>query len=435
MNGQLDWKNNPQYDEFVIRRLQENMPIVNIVKGFNEFFGTNVTANTLSKRRYNNRELYQSQGVEVQPKGVLQKSFEEVEEDIYTGVTSVNGKSDGSIDVQGVLKMSPDRLADNDYLLEMFGYDKDEWEVVSSSSTVWDGAIKGGKQKMYRCKITVKRKLVPLSLQSITDVVGNVKRKPLVAKAEEYVGRDMNSVLLIPMYDKHFGVNDYNHYKHEVKHINNTIAFATPELTVIALGGDLFHNDSIIHGITTRGTVIEKVDMVQAIQDFIKYFDEILDSAYSHSKKVKVISVAGNHDTTVGYLVAMALKFKWEDYSEVVEFDIDFAFRKAILHKGVMLGFAHGDKARKNIAQIFSNEFPEMWGKSKYREIIVGHLHSGKAEKPLYEDVGGATVRQMASSGKVDDWHKQEGYIMATSSAQTMFYNEHGLIRLDVYPN
>lgn len=414
----LDWKKNPHYDKLVLNMTENGHTNAEIAEHFTQMIGSEVKANQISKRKYNNSEYYASNGVKVQGKGALQKHFQETADDVL-GLKGVNTKPDGSVELDGTMVANSDQLADDDYLLEMFGYDKDVWTVVSSSSTIWDGAVKGGKQKMYRCKVTVKRKVVPLSLEKITSIVSTVK--PIKVKDLTPAMSTKGATMLIPMYDKHFGISDLNHYSHEMNQIATEMAFYSPETTIISLGGDIFHNDSIVHGTTTKGTIIDKVDMIQAIGDFIVYFDTIMEQAVRHSDRIVVVAVAGNHDTTIGYLVAQMLEIKWSNYDKV-EFDVSFGYRKAIVVDDVFLGFAHGDKARKNIAQLFANEFPELWGKAHYREVLVGHLHSNKGEKPMYEDVMGCMVRQMPSYNKLDDYHTFNGYTMATAQTLTLTY-------------
>ena len=74
-------------------------------------------------------------------------------------------------------------------------------------------------------------------------------------------------MLEIPLFDMHWGVSFMDDYKHILSDLLQLMNSKTWDKIVIPFGQDFFHNDSIVNGQTTKGTVIEKVDMIRAVKE------------------------------------------------------------------------------------------------------------------------------------------------------------------------
>jgi hypothetical protein len=70
------------------------------------------------------------------------------------------------------------------------------------------------------------------------------------------------------------------------------------------------------------------------------------------------------------------------------------------------IGITHGDKARKDIHNIFPVEFPIEWAKAECREIHMGHYHIEDMK-----DRFGTMVRTLSTGNKTDKWHKDFGFV------------------------
>ena len=174
---------------------------------------------------------------------------------------------------------------------------------------------------------------------------------------------------------------------------------------IIPVGQDLFHNDSIVNGITSKGTPIEKVSLKKAVYDAKTFYFNIIDAAIDSANEVKVIYSPGNHDKTVGWLFVQILL---ERYGKDIV-DDSLAERKAVWWNGCFIGITHGEK-RTDTAQglrgKFTIEFPALFATAKVREIHTGHLHSESSK-----DEYGVQVRRMSTGNKDDDWTTDEGYM------------------------
>ena len=222
---------------------------------------------------------------------------------------------------------------------------------------------------------------------------------PIVHKTIENV----EGMLEIPLFDMHFGIADIDFYRDTLEEILSIVNSKHWDRIVIPVGQDLFHNDSISKGVTTKGTLIEKVNLKQAVYDAKTFYFNLIDTAIESANEVSVIYSPGNHDKTVGWLFVQILK---ERYGDIV--DDSTAERKAVWWKGCFIGITHGDKHTDNVNGLrgkFTMEFPALFAAATVREIHAGHLHREDSR-----DEYGVQVRRMSSGNKDDDWTTEEGY-------------------------
>ena len=213
-----------------------------------------------------------------------------------------------------------------------------------------------------------------------------------------------DGMLEIPLFDMHFGVADLEYYKDTLAEILAIIASKKWDKIIIPVGQDLFHNDSIVNGVTTKGTLIEKVGLKKAVYDAKTFYYNIIDAAIGNANEVKVIYSPGNHDKTVGWLFVQILLERYG--KEIV--DDSLADRKAVLWNGCFIGITHGDKktdTAQGLRGKFTIEFPALFATAKVREIHTGHLH-----RESTMDEYGVLVRRMSTGNKDDEWTETEGY-------------------------
>lgn len=237
----------------------------------------------------------------------------------------------------------------------------------------------------------------------IEELIEAIKDNTPIAQVQPKVSEEAEGMLEIPLFDMHFGIADMDYYRHTLGEILEIVADRRWDMIVIPVGQDLFHNDSIVKGVTTKGTLIEKVDLKKAIYDAKTFYFNLIDTAIQNANEVSVIYSPGNHDKTVGWLFVQILK---ERYGDIV--DDSTAERKAIWWKGCFIGITHGDKNTDNVNGLrgkFTMEFPTLFALAKVREIHTGHLHREDSR-----DEYGVQVRRMSSGNKDDDWTAGEGY-------------------------
>lgn len=241
--------------------------------------------------------------------------------------------------------------------------------------------------------------------EGFNELLEAIRDSTPVADVQPKVIEEADGMLEIPLFDMHFGIADFAFYKDTLESILGIVTSKHWDLIVIPVGQDLFHNDSISKGITTKGTLIEKVDLKQAMYDAKTFYFNLIDKAIESSNEVKVIYSPGNHDKTVGWIFTQVLL---ERYGGIV--DDSTRDRKALLWNGCFLGITHGDKGNDTAAGLrgkFTKEFPALYAIANIREIHVGHLHREGESKDEY----GIQIRRLSTKNKDDEWTTEEGFM------------------------
>lgn len=212
-------------------------------------------------------------------------------------------------------------------------------------------------------------------------------------------------MLEIPLFDMHWGVAYMDYYAPVLTELLDLINSRTWDKIVIPFGQDFFHNDSIINGQTTKGTQIEKVDMMKAVKEAKTFIYALIDTAIHRANEVKVIYTAGNHDRSISWMFMQVLLERYGP--EVVDDSLEY--RKVINYGRNSIMITHGDSKQataKNLAHIFPITFPAEFAYADVREVHAGHLHH-EAEADIY----GVMVRRLSSGGKVDGWSDREDFV------------------------
>lgn len=239
----------------------------------------------------------------------------------------------------------------------------------------------------------------------IEEVLAAIRDNTPTAQVRPKVVEEAEGMLEIPLFDMHFGIADFNHYESTLAEILGIVSSKHWDKIVIPVGQDLFHNDSIAKGITTKGTLIEKVDLTKAVRDAMTFYYNLIDTALKHSNNVDVIYSPGNHDKTVGWMFTQILKAR---YGDIV--DDSTRTRKAVWWNGCFVGVTHGDKGNDSAAGLrgkFTKEFPTLYATAKVREIHVGHLHRESDSRDEY----GIQIRRLCTKNKDDEWTDDEGFM------------------------
>ena len=236
--------------------------------------------------------------------------------------------------------------------------------------------------------------------------------KALSEKIEkyEYIPRALDNsfdMLEIPLFDMHWGVAFMDHYESTLNSILDIMHSHPWKRIVIPFGQDFFHNDSIVNGHTTKGTVIEKVDMTRAVKEGRKFMCALIENAIECADEVRVLYSPGNHDRSISWMFLQVLLERYG--AEIVDDTLEY--RKAFTYGRNAVMVTHGDSKQatsRNLAHIFPIAFPEEFANANVREVHAGHLH-----RESEEDVYGVMVRRLSSGNCTDDWSDREDFIGA----------------------
>ena len=212
-------------------------------------------------------------------------------------------------------------------------------------------------------------------------------------------------MLEIPLFDMHWGVAFFENYETVLNDILELIYSRHWDRIVIPFGQDFFHNDSVVNAVTTKGTVIEKVDMIRAVKEGRQFITAVIDAALNNSNETTVIYSPGNHDRSISWMFMQVLLERY-GYDVV---DDSMEYRKIIVYGKNSIMVTHGDSKQataKNLAHIFPISYPEEFAQATTREVHAGHLHH-ESEADIY----GVMVRRLSSGVTVDDWSNRQDFI------------------------
>lgn len=330
-----------------------------------------------------------------------------------------------------------------DDLIDYAQIDLNEYEVVSCEVSKWDVVMNtgDGAETVPAYRVFAKFKKRQIAGISVKDAVNSLIKgvngaTSTPAKATPYKG-DLWQVLVVA--DPHFGKyswkgstgdQDYDLKIAEDLFRASTYALVDRGITMgagkltLALLGDVFHYDNI-QGMTTSGTLQDRDGRVQKMLEVgTRAITSLIEYIKSKGVQTDVVIVPGNHDETLTWALHRILLERYRADSTVLVED-SYLSRKYKSWGKNLIGFTHGDKAKKKLPQIMSIEAQKEWGNAKFREIHTGHLHNISST----ETIDGVIVRIAPSICPPDEWHMKQGYIGARRGTESFIYDKNrGLV-------
>lgn len=337
-------------------------------------------------------------------------------EKVYVEKHVIN--NDGSRISDKLIAMSDNDSKSVDFLLKAHGFDINEWELVKVENNIWNTNNKlRGIETLYSSRLSVKPKINGINWGELLETIKETK--PIAVKLEKLDITEKH-LLEIPLFDAHFGISDFEYYKPTQSKIYELLSSKHWEEVLFIVGQDMLHVDNF-RGQTANGTQIEQINFVKAWNDCRTFYELLIEKAIKQSRYVKIMYAKGNHDESMSWAFVQMMK---EKYPQVFV-DDEIKERKIHSFNSVFIGVTHGDKARKNLHNIFPIEFPMEWARAKVKEIHTGHLHVQEDK-----DIFGMMVRTLATRNKTDDWHKTNGFVGAHKRFMLFEYSEEELERI-----
>ena len=353
--------------------------------------------------------------------------------------------SNGSQTSSKLLKMNEQQNKNPAFLLEAHGYDSKEWMILSSKSSIWNTNSKeNGIQDLYSSKITVKPLTEGIKLEDIENHFKNYKphfnsKSPIIKNSKK--------MFELPIVDLHIGKMAWGSESGEnfdskilkdnfyqiLSDILNKISGQSFEKIIFPFGNDLLNTDNM-EGNTTGGT---RQDNDLRIQKMFNIGSEMMIDMISELQKiapVEVLLVTGNHSRLTEFYLSRLLEAYFRNCSHIT-FDNRPCKRKYVEYGNSLIGFSHGETEKTRIGGLMPVEVPEMWGRTKYREFHLGHLHSEQAKqaegivfKKQIQESDGLIIRHLPSITGSDVWHYNSAYVGAIRKTQGFIYDkEYGL--------
>lgn len=335
-----------------------------------------------------------------------------VDEESNTGSVIVKKSSDGNYSSERELLLADDELQDEDALLRYHGYDPEKWEIKTSTNAKNSRETNQGTKHTYNSRVTVS----PRRVKEIDIAINTLKNTVAPIRVKNINKGSTN--LVLPQPDVHFGITTIEDIDKHVQNISRVMSKGY-DIIVIEQLGDLFHSSQMQASQTLKGTLLDEVNMVDAVEDAKTYFDFLITNAIKNSNKVIVKQMAGNHSGNLEYMFMEYLKAKYPQ----IEVDNNIKYRYAYLlgHVGIML--AHGDYAQKDLPMLFANEYKEVWSLSENRFIHKGHYHKEKTV-----DDGGVLSQQFGTLKPNDKYEISNGWTLSKKTMYALEYSDTDLI-------
>lgn len=325
----------------------------------------------------------------------------------------VERHADGSIEKLKSIEMTEEQSKDDGFLLKAHGFDPEKWEIINAKTGFWEqNSNNSGKTKLYSSRITVKPIKNEFSIDKVIEQLTQEVKPYLIPKN---TFKSKNNMVL-PLADMHFGITKLHDLE---QHIDNMLPKLQQEhdIFVIEQLGDLFHSSQMWSTQTMKGTLLDEVDMVEAVDDAKTFFDIIIKNI--NANKIIIKQMAGNHSGNMEYMFMEYLKAKYPD----VEVDNNVKYRDAYLLGNVGIMLAHGDFARKGLISLFPNEFKRIWGLSEQAYIHSGHFHTQKTT-----DEGGIVWQQFGTIKPNDKYEISNGWTLSKKTLYLLEYSEDALV-------
>ena len=241
---------------------------------------------------------------------------------------------------------------------------------------------------------------------------------------------------IYPIFDAHIGMRASA--DESGKDVNNEIAervitngigqciaaSPTSEQAIVLIGGDALHaNDQTAQTPQSKHVLDVASSFEDALDIAIKTFAFCIEMAASKHGKVTVGVIGGNHDRDSYLAIMYALRERYRDSSfiDVQKKSGDFF----VMEWGkVMICAHHGDKAKaERLVMHMANEWPELWGRTKFRFYFTGHMHHLKQQ-----DIGGVQVEQLRAATARDAYASSHGYSSRPELQAITYHKDNGEI-------
>jgi len=358
---------------------------------------------------------------------------------------------------QVTLKLANVQINNLEEALAYSKVDLSIWEVERHIFNTWTTSAKlpagEGFQKItnIQVKIWFRKKIEPKLKTDWNNFLEEIKnfapnyisyKQNLINKYESLIDKKYSLEISVP--DLHIGklghrdeVGENFDTKIAIQRYNESIdkllanilhLKGSIEEIVLPIGNDMLNTDNK-NNTTTAGTP-QSVDS-RWYQMFWKAKNLLINTIdkLSMIAPVKVIVVSGNHDSLNMFHLGDSI-LSWYRNSDRVEVNNDPTQRKYYTYGTNLIGFTHGNEEKhQELGLIMATEKPELWSKSKFREIHLGHFHSRKVIKYTeVQEFQGFKIRILPSLSGTDAWHNSKGYMSIKSAVAFLYDKDNGLV-------
>ena len=297
-------------------------------------------------------------------------------------------------------------------LLEFVGLDPDEFAIKQSGSYFNQYADKTS------LRIAFDRREKPFNIDFYLDKVNSYEFKKKAVERVLSANNDMYAVL--PLYDMHFGFADSDEYFDKIGKVVAELQARPVKELLIILGGDYLHSETA-DGITSSGTSIDSIDLMQAVTDATNFITAMTRATAAYAVNVKVIAIDGNHDRTSSQIMYHTLNAMGVD----IEYTGEFASYQL---GNVPVVMYHGGGVKKNrlrdtdYLKFIKSEMPDVLIQSLKTGNDIhwfqGHYHT------TTEKTDSVYIHQVPAITKTSGWEKSNGFVGSLNGMKIYYFDE-----------
>lgn len=203
------------------------------------------------------------------------------------------------------------------------------------------------------------------------------------------------------------------------------------ELAILNQLGDLLHYDGL-ESVTPTSHHILDADgrFTKMVEVAVRVLRRVIDMLLAKHSKVHLVLAEGNHDMASSVWLRTMFKALYEKEPRITV--DDSALPYYVIECGKVMHVFHHSHLKKNeqLPLLVAAQFPEIWGRTKYRYIHTGNLHH-RWEK----EFSGVTVIQHPTLAARDAYAARGGWIAHRAMDTITFHNEYGQVgRVTVCP-
>lgn len=297
-------------------------------------------------------------------------------------------------------------------LLEFVGLNPNEFAIKQSGSYFNQYADKTS------LRIAFERREKPFDVDLYLDKVNNYEftKKP----SESVLGVNNSMYAVIPLYDMHFGFSDSSEYFGKIGEVVDELQARPVKELLIILGGDYLHSETA-EGVTSSGTSIDSIDLMQAVTDATNFITAITGATSEYAGKVKVVAIDGNHDQTSSQIMYHTLNAMGVD----IEYTGEFASYQL---GNVPVVMYHGGGVKKNrlkdtdYLKFIKAEMPDVLMQSLQTGNDIhwfqGHYHT------TTEKTDSLYIHQVPAITKTSGWEKSNGFVGSLNGMKIYYFDE-----------
>lgn len=285
-------------------------------------------------------------------------------------------------------------------------YQKENEMGVVTHKKVWE-THNGTKRESITYDYTKQNKI---ELQDFKeDLLEAIKAIVPEIKPHVYEPKKNPVALEISLPDIHYGKGNEQElrrlFKDSVKDLLNKASSLNIERIILPIGNDGMNSEGARYS-TFKGT--PQFDSIEYHQSFTGYCSLMIEviSYLSLIAPVDVICIWGNHDEERMFYAGEVISAYFTN-NKNVSVNNKFLARKYYIYGNSMIMFTHGEKEQpKDLAMNMPIEQPQMFARTKFREVHCGHFH----KEMVLDEFKTIKVRFIPSICTTDTWHQKMGY-------------------------